>query len=299
MGFIDLVMDGISIRRPLAAVTMLGRHASCTWPLADPRMPLFWVELRWWSAGWCWRQLGGEVRGVPRHAACIPPDWFLLHAGDHLTGAGVRLTLVDDTAPAPFAVDVAGGACIQEPELDKLVLMESDGPWPLGWERAPESRGPLEDGSIFTANGCAYRYHAGSPPPRTRGGLLDLGRRTCRLDLDLDERGPSLRAWDGPAEVVLRGAFLWALLPYMEARVEDVPFGGWLELEHAYSRWREVVEGAASAPDRIGQDRSRSARALEQAGVAGARDLFERRRVRRAWEVRIAPEAERLEVLAG
>ena len=48
---------------------MLGRHPSCTWVLPQPEIPTFWVELRWTSDGWTWRELGGDARGPRKRGA--------------------------------------------------------------------------------------------------------------------------------------------------------------------------------------------------------------------------------------
>lgn len=284
---------------PLAATTVLGRHPSCTWVLPQAEIPTFWVELRWTSAGWSWRELGGDARGPRKRGARLGQDWWLLDRGQRLNGRSVRVELIDATPPARFVVDLQGGPVLQGDALQAVVADDAGRPLPAGWELAPEPPPALTDGACFHLAGRHYRYHAGVPPQATAQRQLDLLRHSCRLELGVEDGRPVLHVWDGSVERKARGAPLWALVPYLEARIADTPRDGWLALDEAHARWKELCPTSDSGPDRVGQDRSRSCRALNALGVVNPHALFARRRIEDHWQVRIALEPEQLNIHLG
>lgn len=279
---------------PLAATTVLGRHPSCTWVLPQPEIPTFWVELRWTAAGWTWRELGGDARGPRRRGAKLGQDWWLIDRGQRLNGRSVQIELVDPSPPKRFAVALASGRVLEGEALQAVVSDDTGKPLPSDWELAQPPPGPLADGESFLMVGKRYRYHAGTPPQATAQRLLNLQRHSCRLELSIEDGRPVLHVWDGPVERKARGAPLWALVPYLEARLADTPSGGWLGLDQAYARWQEFCPGSDSGPERVGQDRSRTCRALHALGVINPHALFARRRVDDHWQVRVALEATQL-----
>jgi hypothetical protein len=291
---IRITSGGATRELPLAATTLLGRHRSCTWVLDDPRVPTFWVELRWTRAGWSWRELGAEASGPRRQAVSLPPEWWLIDPGQRINGRGVVLELLDPTPPERFSVEQASGQVFRGPELDALLAEDSDELLPADWERRPDQPPPLCDGSVFTVGAQAFRFHAAAAPTTTERLDLDLDRLSCQLELRSDDDGPRLVVWDGPVETEIAGAYNWALVPYLEARLGDTPIGGWLHLVEAHSRWLELCPWADSVQERVSQDRSRICRALRARGIAGAARLFQRRRLADCWLVRVGLEPEQL-----
>ncbi len=279
---------------PLAATTVLGRHPSCTWVLPQPEIPSFWVELRWSTAGWLWRELGGDARGPRKRIAGQGQDWWLLGLGQRINGRSVVIELLDGGAPEHFAVGMDSGEILRGNDLLLVVREECDGIVPADWEHRTGTVEPLIDGETFTVAGRRWRFHAAQATPATAQRQLDLLRHSCRLELRLEAGQATLLTWDGPVERADRGAYLWALVPYIEARLADTPAGGWLTLDEAHQRWLELRPGATSGLERIGQDRSRCARALHALGVAHHEALFERRRLADRWQVRVGPEPARL-----
>jgi hypothetical protein len=287
MALLRITRGSTSREVPLAASTLLGRHASCTWCLDDPRIPTFWIELRWSEAGWTWRELGADARGPRRQGAGLRPGWWLLEQGQRVNGRGVVVELLDGGPPAGFVVDLSSGDWLQGDDLLQVVCDDTGCPVPADWEWCSRPVRELGDGSTFVVGGKPYRFHQAAPPPSTKQRLLDLERFACQLEFREHSAGPELYIWDGPVEASLRGTFLWALVPYLESRISDVPKDGWLSLDEAHSRWAELVPGGGSSPDRVGQDRSRVRRALQRCGVESSELLFERRRTAERWQVRV------------
>jgi hypothetical protein len=294
MGRILISSDQDELERPLAATTVLGRHPSCTWVLSQPEIPTFWVELRWTSRGWTWRELGGDARGPRKQDKKLGQDWWLLEKGQRINGRSVKVKLLDARPPRRFAVDLESGEVFQGDELQSVVADDAGRPLPAGWELVAEPPVPLTDGATFKTGQRTCRYHCGQAPHATAQRQLDLLRHSCRLDLGVEDGRPVLHIWDGPVERKARGAPLWSLVPYLEARLRDIPLGGWLSLDEAYARWKELCPSSNSSPERVGQDRSRVCRALHALGVVNPHALFSRRRIDDHWQVRLALEPERI-----
>ncbi len=287
MAFIRVTGDERERLLPLAATTLLGRHESCTWILDRPQLPTFWVELRWTEAGWTWRELGGDARGPRRRALGVAQGWWLLDAGQRVNGRGVVIELVDDRPPARFAVDLATGELVQGEAILALVAEDGQLPLPADWERreAPE---PMREGQAFTVGGRSFRFHDAVPVAATAKRRIDLLQPGVSLELRCSAGEPTLLVQDGPVELKLQGAFLWALVPYLEARLADMPRDGWIGLDEAFSRWQELCPHSGSHTERVGQDRSRICRALHARGVANPHALFSRRRRHNRWQVSLA-----------
>ncbi len=307
MGWIKLSCEGQERRLQLAATTLLGRHPSCTWVLSEAQIPTFWVEIRWTRAGWAWRELGGDATGPRKPVACLGTGWCLLERGNNINGRSARVTLLREGPPKRFVVDVERGEPETDTPIEDLVIDDVAGPLPADWEQRDDQLTTLADGKIFTAAGRSYRFHEAVPPETTAQRQLDLERRSCELELALGDTEPLLSIWDGKVTRRIKGAALWALVPYFEARLQDLPRGGWLHQDEAFDRWQELRPDAASEPKRMGQDRNRVKKLLEDAGVVVEKlladgdkrvnHLFERSRKGGVWLVRLAPDPERLSLV--
>ncbi len=296
MGAITIT-EGEEIRElPLAATTALGRHGSCTWGLQTAQVPTFWIELRWTTHTWAWRELGGDALGPRRQVTGLGTEWWQLEPGQRISGRGVVVELSDPSPPQRFVVDTQSNEVISGKRLDKLVAADTARPMPADWETRDVAVSSLADGDIFTVRGRSYRFHEASPPQPTSQRQLDLLRPSCSLELRVEDGRPVLEIWDGPVERKAKGSTLWALVPYLEARLEDIPRGGWLPLDEAHSRWQELCPRSKSGPDRVGLDRSRVCRALHSLGVVNPHALFARQKTEDRWLVRLDLDPDRLEL---
>ena len=59
-------------KRMLLASTLVGRHWRCDITIDDPRVPLYWLEVRWTGTFWSWRELtdSGGTRGTGLSGNC-------------------------------------------------------------------------------------------------------------------------------------------------------------------------------------------------------------------------------------
>jgi len=286
MAKLHIDTPGGSVQRPLATSTLLGRHRACTWRLEEERVPLYWLELRW-VGSWAWRVLAGEehTRGPGR---ALPGGWRKMRAGDRIRGPGdTAVTLAEAGPPAPFVVDAETLVALPDAELDDVVEWRADGAWPVGAEAEPDRREPLGEAQLFRVGQRFLRFHAGTPPAETVRGVTSLDSPHCELALDVSDGVWTLTITDGPRSAELAAEYVRVLLPYVEVRCNDMPPGGWLELDAAHFRWQQLGGSADSGRERIAQDRSRLTRQLGKLGVAAAAKLFETRRGPEGWVTRV------------
>jgi len=282
-------------RRPLATSTLLGRHLACTWALDGPRIPLYWVELRW-VGHWAWRVLVGEdeTRGPGR---VQPGGWRRLAAGDRIVGPGdVEVHVVEGGPPDVFARDLETGEVLLGEAIDAAVEHRDDGAWPLGAEDDHRRDAPLVDGEVFRAGGRVFRFHDGQVLSRTVRAPVTLESPACELAVRAEGGAYGLEVLEGDEAVRVAAEYVRVLVPYVEVRRADMPPGGWLELDAAHFRWQQLGGSPESGRDRIAQDRSRLCRALAAAGVGAAATLFETRRGPEGWVTRVRPPPDRLSI---
>ncbi|MEL6908478.1 MAG: hypothetical protein AAFP22_23915, partial [Planctomycetota bacterium] len=215
---------------------------------------------------WSWRCLAGEdnTRGPGRVEL---GGWRALEVGGRVLGpSDVALVLVDDTPPEPFVVDLGTGRPLDDDTLDQVVEWRASGFFPVGAEADPDFVAPLEDGQSFVSAGRLLRFHAGHAPTTTARSAVSLQSGRCEITVTL-RPAPMLQVVDGTASVDVAAEFVRVVAPYLEARRDDVPRGGWLSLDDAYGRWLELGGSANSDRDRVAQDRSRLCRSLAKQGL--------------------------------
>ncbi len=283
--------DGVKLQEgtrtqevPLATTTLLGRHATCTWKSKAPQVPLFWLELRW-VRGWAWRALASadQTRGSGRQ---LPGGWRSLRAGDTLTApGGSTVTLIEASAPEPFAVRLSDGHVAIGDALDDHIELRADGSWPVV---AAHGASPLEDGACFAEDGNVWRFHNGLPPSSTLRATVNLASPGVELYVEPLDTGWTPTLQDGDASVELSAEYVRVLVPYLHARLRGIPLDGWLENDDAWILWRDAGGRADSTHKRISQDRSRLCRALTKEGVAGAASLFETVQRGERWTTRVS-----------
>jgi len=298
MGFIQLDSDeGCPV--PLAPSTILGRHASCTWTIDEPTLPLYWVEIRWFDSGWAWRALGERdgTSGPTQRSAGLPAGWRALRAGSALSLADVAVRVVEDSAPEPFGVDLVTGEVLGHEAVLDLVEARDDGWWPVEAELDLRRSRPLCDGDVIHTAERALRVH---PPSElwepTVPAWLTLLAPSTFVYVDVLDDTVRLTVSSREREVVIQGSFVRAAAPYVAARLE--PEGdGWLTLAAAFERWLGLGGNRASKPARIAQDRNKICRGLAGNGVGNATALFETARRANGWVTRVRLSPSQLEFL--
>ena len=272
-------VDGVTREVPLASTTVIGRHWSCGVCIAAPRLPAFWLEVRWTGEGWRWRELSGEG-ATTSSGPVLDGGWRALGARVRWD-AGLWVALAESLRPVPALVDLLDGVWRTGEDLDDW-LEEAEGVrWIPAGEDAPTRR--VQDGEVLVLGGRAWRYLAGDPMAPTQAQAFHVRHRDVRIDVDLGLLRATVRCGRHSAEVV--GECVRVLAVYVNALTRG---DGWLTRTEGWEAWIALGGNPASSPDRLGWERGKLRSQLARQGVLGVHELFETRTVERVWELRLA-----------
>lgn len=284
MGTIELTVRGVTHEVPLAATTLLGRHALCLWPLGPPlfrepdrNVPAFWLELRWFdgAAAWGARSLAarGETAGIVP-GRVLPEDWGSLGPRETVTapGGATVVRLLSDEPPGLLLTDPTTGTWTEGEAACEWVE-----PVAAGWAPAGEAGPILRDGQCFVSAGRVWRFHLPATPSATARGELDVANPRFRLETST--RGGKLFARFVQGRVVLEipDRFAPILAAYAEAVVLGRDFVALADVEQRLRDWKQSIDGPT-----IRKYRSGLALWMIQQRVAHADSLFETGRGRGA-----------------
>lgn len=285
----DQVMAGV-----LTETTLVGRHWRCDVVLNHPGVPLYWLELRWLASRWAWRCLGAEERtfgkGTPKQGG-----WRYLDVGHEvLLGPQVaKLSLMDGDAPGLVLEDLHSGQRLHGDERFDFVGLGAQGPHAVG---DPEER-PLVDGEIFESRGRHFRLWRPQGWQPTREPVIMITERG--LLLEVDRESLCVRLWSEDAEVELCGEVVRALVPYVQARLDDPrnDDGGWRTNDEILAAWIALGGNVDSPRERMNWERNKLRSLLTELGVSRSDLLFERKRTAGTWRHRVALKAEVLRMI--
>ena len=246
------IVDGDCRRTvPLAASSLVGRAWACLARIREVSVPLYWLELRWYSGTWAWRPLsaGGRTRGIGHS---LGSEWrALVGSGGRppriSLSSAVWVELIDPSPPEAFVTDAITGEALSPAETEELVELRRGAILPF------EAEGDLEqgyaDGVVWVVAGRALRAHVPAAEADTLDRCLDLSHPEVELDLDPGSLTARFRL--GDAEAQARGACVRLLQVYAEARATDRPPGGWLTPDEALAAWVSLGAPADARPDRV------------------------------------------------
>lgn len=274
MATLSITIDDVTLDRPLAGATLIGRAAWCTWIVDTPRIPATWLEFRWDGQGWQVSVLRDadqtELRGVRQSTS----GWSSVRAGSEVRGPGVTILLVSDDAPTPFAVEIESGEIVSGIELERLVWCEGDEARSLDM---PSHQEKIAPGGVFSAFGGRYRLHLGAPVPRAGRCTVDLLSPDLQLGFGATGGKYALAIRCGNAVETVRDRSVLAAVAYALARLDRVAVGGFIDADEAAARMvqYEGVQAGAYGPRYLRELRSRLSRCIADSGAANPGALFE------------------------
>ena len=286
-----LMTDCTTTRVVLPTSMLIGRHWRCDARVDDDRVPLHWLELRWTGDLWAWRPLGAMDRTVGRGRS-LPGGWRGLEcdARIRLGSTGVAIVLVDDGPPRLSLQEVDTGVWLDGDARFEIVALTPDGPRLRGPDGEPTGD-PLQDGALVVLEGRRWRVHLPEPQAATVEGTVSLTDAGLSLDFDLSTSTVRISTHRG--EVVMQGGLVLSLAVYAAA-VDGGPSsedGGWLNNVDAQIGLEELGVDMTAGPERMNWDRHRLRSALQELGVTGLEQLFERKRLGRQWLHRLGARA--------
>lgn len=265
----------------LLASTLVGRHWRCDIRIDDPRVPLYWLEVRWTGKAWSWRELtdSGGTRGTGLSARrgwrTLNPQRTKAPRVTHPPDVSITFT---DLSPCSWLIEsLATRAYLSRAESAKQLEVWGGRAHRVHWEQRGHTSPPLDDGALFIVDDQAYRFHSGHAIEDTSASQLDVTDAQCRLDIDASSLTATFT--QGSLEARVHGEFVRILLIYaMARRDEHFDDGGWLTRREAHERWISQGGNPHSPAERIGWDRGKLRTRLAEAGASQLKHLFERNR---------------------
>lgn len=273
----------------LPPMAIVGRSGACHVRIADPQVPMHWLELRWIEGAWRWRTLAGELRtrGV---GMLLADGWRQLPITTDARPQRIRLDddltleLTEGGPPERFLLDLVTGEVHRGAAMGEFVEVGPDQLRPFEVDGEPTAA--LSDGDVIVHEGRALRVHLPDAPEPTARAVIDLRRPGATLDMHEEALRATLH--QRGVEAVLTGEHVRALAVYAHARRHDRPPGGWLDTDAAWQLWLKLGGNPGSPATRLGWDRGRCRSHLARVGVTGVEALFETRRMRGVTEIRLA-----------
>jgi hypothetical protein len=267
----------------LTPTTLFGRHWSCHIRIDDPRVPLYWVEVRWQDGAWTWRSLAGPERTRGTGTAIQggwrvwPPNRATVRLDDFLL-----LQLTDPSAPGLVLEEPFSGQRIEEQDALELLELGKDGVRPLG---RPDDIF-IGDGGQIELNGQTWRVWLPRLWRTQHTVNLDLRARGLRLDL---AGSPTVATFTQASKSIeLRGVGALLLKAYAQRRLEEpLAEGGWMSTSELLAAWNSLASTTSDNLNRIAWERGKIRSQLVQDGATHPESLFERRRDGSKWMVRL------------
>jgi hypothetical protein len=290
MGQINIRHGTLHYNRMLLASTLVGRHWRCDVIINDPRVPLYWLEIRWTGDAWAWRELTdtGGTRGT---GVSVSRGWRTLNDQGkkpprvtHPPDVSMTFT---DLSPCSWSVeDMTTGEHLSRADAEECVELWEGRAYRVGWEHREQMSPPLLDGARDKEGAIAYRFHAGLSTQDTSISQLDVTSAHCRLDIDADALTATFT--QGSLEAHVRGEFVRTLLIYATTRRDEhFDDGGWLTRSEAHQRWLAQGGNPHSPEERIGWDRGKLRTHLAEAGASQLKHLFESTRTGSEVSIRL------------
>ena len=277
----------------LAPRTMLGRGPECSARLDDPLASANHALLTWREDGWVLRDLGsrnGTFHNNQRVEAGLPVQ---LAVGARLRFGGQTLHFASGGAPGPVGVrlsdsaivEAAGGLLVlpSEEEPQAVIYEDHDGHWVLEQGDAQEE---LACGRRLLLSGALWAVllppsAATTPVPTTmalsqRGDVGGVGLH-FRVSQDEEHVNVELRA-QGRVTALRPRVHLFLLLQLARARLADRAQGE-VEAEQGWVYVDDLCRQLSVSASVMNVQLLRARQQLAKAGVEGAGQLFERRRL--------------------
>jgi len=257
--------------------------------ISNPRVPLYWLEIRWTGSAWAWRPLGADDR-TRGPGQALQHGWRRWSQAPDRSRAiyldeQISVTIVDAVAPGPVLEDFYTGQRLEGDELLAHLEWRRDGLSAIQDDGVGEILG---DGAIVDLPcGPSRLWLPGCWHPTVMGGV-DIGATDCTVDVDLVRLEAVFTR--GRHAVTIKGECVRLLAAYMLARRDDPRDSqcGFRNTTDVHNAWVKLGANTQSAPDRVAWERSRIRSRLVQQGARNVGALFERKRVGCTWYVRLS-----------
>lgn len=272
----------------LSSSNLIGRHWRCDTSIFDKRVPLYWVEVRWFDTHWGWRPLSSneQTRGS---GARMENGWRKWNKGKISLGESVFLELTDISPPT---------ICFENLETkDRKTLLDMDGRVVVRNKAIfycdDDQSTPHEDGSVVKVLGVSYRVHIPKKWASSTYVELDISHHKVHLDLDVE----SLKATftQGKVDCQIYGEPIRLLCAYAQLRKKDSE--RFFSSEEIFDEWCGLGGTKTSPIERMNWERAKIKNMLSVKRVSNVEHLFLRKKDKRKWLFRLGIHAENISIL--
>lgn len=299
MGCILVGTPGDLRKIELTETTIIGRHWQCNVVLTSPRIPLYWLEIRWLNGTWAWRSLGAADRTKGTGTAGNH-GWMYWHSRSGTKMRvnienGSRVELVDISSPSLLLQDLFTGEQFPIPACFEYLALSNRYVYRRGQDEEDPSAA-IVDGEVFAMDGKTFRLWLPTTWEATIEPIIDLTHPNIEITANPGTLTASFVI--GDAEIKLKGEFVRLLCVYLHARKEGTwdADGGWLSTEEAHAAWIKYGGLSSSPIKRIAWMRGKLRSHLVANGAGKPEALFARQRKNGQWEHRLSLAPSRLHI---
>lgn len=254
----------------LKEVNMFGRHWTSDFQFQDDsRVPMIWLEIRWYNSQWCWRVLN-RIDATTGNGKFVSSTWRKFSKIIRLQKV-VSIELVSNSPPQTLLEDIESKKILPLIDFDLL--------------RRTKKGDVTFEGVIYqnmdliTINKKVYKLWIPSLNLiDTDGGYLDIGSKDCVLDIDFKILRATLTVASN--SIVLEGESVRVLTTYAISKLNG---DSWLSTEDAFKQWITLGGKSDSEQSRMAWERNKIRGKLVEQKVENAGKLFYRRREGVDW----------------
>ncbi len=288
MGILLMTFGSKKRRLLLSSSNLIGRHWRCDTSVFDKRVPLYWVEIRWFDSYWAWRPLS-SVEQTRGSGARMENGWRKWNKGKISLGDSVSLELTDDAPPT---------ICFENLETkERKTILDMNGRVQvrnnLIFYCDDEYVLPHEDGSVIEVEGVSYRVHIPTQWISSNHIELDIAHHKVHLDIEME----SLKATftQGKVDCQIYGEPVRLLCAYAQLKQKDSE--KFFSSEEIFEQWC-VLGGTNTSPlERMNWERAKIKNLLSVKQVSNVEHLFLRKKDKRKWLFRLGIHAGNISIL--
>ena len=288
MGILFMTFGSTKRRLLLSSSNLIGRHWRCDTSVIDKRVPLYWVEIRWFDTYWGWRPLSSneQTRGS---GARMENGWRKWNKGKISLGESIFLELTEASPPT---------ICFERLQTkERKTILDMDGRVVLRnnmiYHSDDDQSTSYEDGSVMEVQGFSYRVHIPKKWVSSNYVELDISHHRVHLDIDIE----SLKATftQGKVDCQIYGEPVRLLCAYAKLRQKNSD--KFFSSEEIFEEWC-VLGGTKTSPiERMNWERAKIKNMLSVKQVANVEQLFMRKKAKRKWLFQLGIHSENISIL--
>lgn len=278
---------------PIACSTRIGRHWSNDICLNDPKIPMYWVEIRWIGTAWRWKIFSAEerTRGMGAVINSVWREWSKgasIRLDGFETEGALRISSLSDAPPMMLIEDqTTKKRYYGEDMLRYVEVWQTNRVIPIDDVTREK---PLQDGDIFCVRNKIFRFLHTEQDFITKPLKMKVVDPNTMVEINIEEKVAYFSNQNHQA--VVRGASVLTLATYARAVKQRNP---WLETTMAFDMWRELRGKDSSTPERLGWDRGKVRNQLSKQSCFGLKELFLTRQNNGFYETMLNLQSEQIE----